>query len=82
MVLNMLLLISLSLQAKNVLIENARNASLTLKVLTAESLRPVNGYTSGPLWQALFMFTLQTKLTKISIKGANSCVLVPNTLTC
>jgi hypothetical protein len=26
-------------------------------------LRPVNGYTSGPLWQELFKFTLHTKFT-------------------
>ena len=65
------MLYSVSLDATKVLIEKERKASCTLKVATAESFLPVKGYTSGPLWAALFKFTLQTKFTKVSINGAN-----------
>ena len=42
------LLYGLSLEATKVRIENERSASYTLRVPTAESLRPVKGKTSGP----------------------------------
>ena len=71
------LLTVLSLAATNVLMENDRKASRTLNVLNAESFLPVKGKTSGPLWHELFKLTLQTKFTKLSIKGANSFVLFP-----
>lgn len=44
-----LLLYAESFEATKVLIEKERSASYTLRVATAESFRPVNGYTSGPL---------------------------------
>ena len=71
-----------SLEATKVLMENDRNASLTLKVLNAESFLPVKGNTSGPRWHELFKFTLQTRFTNTSIKGANVFTFFPNTLTC
>lgn len=76
------LLYSLSFDATNVLIENERNASCTLKVLNAESFLPVKGYTSGPRWQELFKFTRHTKFTKVSIKGDKVFTSFPNKLTC
>ncbi len=75
------LLYLLSFDATKVLIEKERNASCTLKVLNAESFRPVNGYTSGPRWQELFKFTLQTKFTKVSMSGDKVFISLPNTLT-
>ena len=68
--LRILLFASLSLAATKVLIEKERNASLTLKVLTAESFLPVNGKISGPRWQELLRLTLHTKFTNVSIRGA------------
>ena len=65
------LLYLLSFEATNVLIEKERSASYTLSVPTAESFLPVKGNTSGPLWHKLLRFTRQTRLTKLSIKGAN-----------
>ena len=53
-------------------IEKERKASCTLKVPTAESLRPVKGNTSGPLWHKLLRFTLQSIFTSISIRGESS----------
>ena len=40
--------------------ENERNASVTDRVPYAESLRPVNGNTSGPRWHWQLMLTRQT----------------------
>ena len=46
---------------------NDRRAALTLNVLTALSLRPVNGSESGPLWQEAFRLTRHTWFTKRSM---------------
>ena len=46
--LKIFLLVGLSFEATNVLIENDLKASCTLKVATAESFLPVKGYISGP----------------------------------
>jgi hypothetical protein len=78
----MLLFFGLSLEATKVLMEKDLKASCTLKVPTAESFLPVNGRTSGPLWQELLRLTLQTKLTSTSISGAKASTLSPNKLTC
>ena len=45
-------------------IENERSASVTDSVPSAESLRPVNGNTSGPRWHWQLMLTRQTWLTR------------------
>src|SRR4051812_34184385 len=44
-------------------IENERSTSVTDSVPSAESFRPVNGNTSGPLWHWQLMLTRQTWLT-------------------
>src|SRR3954467_14560079 len=41
-------------------IENERSASVTDRVPSAESFRPVNGNTSGPRWHWQLMLTRQT----------------------
>ncbi len=58
---------SWSLAATSVRIVNTRSASVTDRVPSAESLRPVNGKVSGPRWHWLLMLTRQTWLTRGSI---------------
>ena len=72
----------MSFAATKVRIENERSASYTLNVPTAEFLRPVKGYTSGPRWQAEFKLTRHTKLANTSISGASLRTSLQNKLTC
>ena len=71
-----------SFAATRVRIENARNASATESVPSAESLRPLNGNTSGLRWHWLLIFTRQTWFTSWSIKPAITCESDPKILTC
>ena len=63
-------------------IENARSASVTDSVPSAESLRPVKGKTSGPRWHWQLMLTRQTWLTSGSTSRPIWSGLVPKMLTC
>src|ERR1700674_703105 len=76
------LLASVCLVATIERIENARKASVTDSVPSAESLRPANGKTSGPRWHWQLMLTRQTWLTSGSTSAPICPGLEPKTLTC
>ena len=59
-----------------------RSASVTDSVPSAESLRPVNGNTSGPRWHWQLMLTRQTWLTSGSTSAPICAGPVPKMLTC
>src|SRR5947199_341669 len=60
--------------------ENARRASVTDSVPSAESLRPLNGNVSGPRWHWLLMFTRQTWLTSGSMSRLKPLGSLPNSV--
>lgn len=63
-------------------IENARSASLTDSVPSAESLRPVNGKVSGPRRHCVFTLMRQTWFTSASMSREIRPGSVPNSATC
>src|SRR5258706_10569554 len=63
-------------------IENARSASDTDSVPSAESLRPANGKTSGPRWHWQLRFTRHTWFTRGSTSLPTSSGFDPKILTC
>ena len=62
--------------------ENERKASVTDKVPSALSLRPVNGNTSGPRWHWALIFTRLTSVTNGSISDDTSSASLLKILTC
>jgi hypothetical protein len=76
------LLSSFDAVATTVRIENARSASLTESVPSAESLRPVNGNVSGPRRHWLLRLMRDTWFTSASTRKAIFFRSRPNSATC
>lgn len=73
---------SLDAVAATVRIEKARSASLTDRVPSAESFRPVNGNVSGPRRHCVFRLMRATWLASASTIVAIARGSVPNSAAC